>query len=166
MIATTEVASPTDVARYFLYRATQDGDLITNLKMQKLVYYAYAWTLVKNGQQLFDEPIQAWPNGPVVPSLYRQLKQYGYSPIDEEFIDAESEEELLARFPPDVLETLAAVYETYGPQSAFQLVVSTHHEKPWMEARKGLGPTDRSEQTLSDGHILDEFGARSMEDEG
>lgn len=165
MPATAQVIAPADVARYFLYRATEVGDLITNLKMQKLVYYAYAWTLVKHGERLFEEPIQAWPNGPVVPSLYRQLKQYGYSPIGEEFIDAGSEEELLARFPPDVLETLAEVYENYGTKSAFELVVSTHHEKPWMEARKGLGPTERSERPLNDRDIREEFAARSMEDQ-
>ncbi len=87
---TTSVATASDVARYFLGLATEDGDLITNLKMQKLVYYAYAWTLVKNDRKLFDEPIQAWANGPVVPSLYQELKCYRAGPIEEEFLAVES----------------------------------------------------------------------------
>jgi uncharacterized phage-associated protein len=79
------IASAEDVARYFLLRVLEDGDYITNLKMQKLVYYAYGWTLVKHGQRLFDDPIQAWPSGPVVPALYALLSRYGSTPIGDIF---------------------------------------------------------------------------------
>lgn len=62
-----DVITPKDVARYFLYRAYDDGEWVTPLKMQKLVYFAYVWTLLMTGKKLFNEEIQAWPNGPVVP---------------------------------------------------------------------------------------------------
>ncbi len=154
------IATVTDVAKYFLALAREDGDLITNLKMQKLVYYAYAHVLINNGRRLFKEPIEAWPNGPVVSNLYRQLKRYGASPIGEDFSRIESEAEfdaLVARFPEDVLETLNGVYETYMPMSAFQLVTSTHGEKPWREARRGLSPTDHSENILADEDFIEQF---------
>ena len=51
---TTNTIIPSDVAKYFLYRAIQDGELVSPLKMQKLLYYAYSWTLVKNKKKLFD----------------------------------------------------------------------------------------------------------------
>ncbi len=56
-----------DVARYVL-----DRHAMTAMKMQKLVYYAQAWTLARTGEPLFDEPIEAWVNGPVVRALYDQ----------------------------------------------------------------------------------------------
>jgi uncharacterized phage-associated protein len=160
--ATAPVATASDVARYFLALAAEDGDLITNLKMQKLVYYAYAWTLVGTGRKLFAEPIQAWANGPVVPSLYHRLKRYGAGPIDEEFLAIESDEEfeqLAAKFPEDVLETLNGVYEQYMRLSAFDLVTQTHSEKPWQRARQGLGPTDLCDGPIRDEDIVEQFSA-------
>lgn len=154
------IATATDVARYILALAIEDGDLITNLKMQKLIYYAYAHTLINNGVRLFSEPIEAWPNGPVVKSLYHRLKQYGSNPISEDFLGFRTEGEfdrLAARFPAEVLETLNGVYETYMPMSAFQLVMSTHNEKPWREARRGLTPTEISDRSLADDDIIEQF---------
>lgn len=156
-----EVILPSDVAKYFLYRSAQDGDLITPLKMQKLVYYAYAWTLVKNGKKLFGEKIQAWPSGPVIPSLYNELKQYGSAPVSLEYLGVTSEEKigpLIEKFPSNIKPTLDAVYEQYISKSAFELVALTHSEKPWLEAREGLSPTERSNVTISDETIFQQYG--------
>jgi uncharacterized phage-associated protein len=153
-----------DVAKYFLYRASQDGELITPLKMQKLVYYAYAWTLVKNNQQLFTEKIQAWPNGPVVPSLYQALKGYGAAPISSDFLGIKSEtesNELFEKFSPEIKATLDDVYEKYMTKTAFELVVLTHSEKPWNEAREGLSPTEQSNKTISDSAIWQQYGSQA-----
>lgn len=163
-VETNPVATAADGAQYFLHRAQLDGDFISNLKMQKIVYYAYCWTLVKHGLRLFSEPIEAWPRGPVVPSLFRQLSRYGTRPIDEEFIDAETEDELLDRFPRDVLETLDQVYRIYGSKSAFELTVSTQQERPWVEARRGLAPTDASTRVISDQDIEEAFPAIVIEE--
>ena len=161
---TKPVATAADVAQYFLHRAQQDGDFVSNLKMQKLVYYAYCWTLVKHGRRLFSEPIEAWPSGPVVPSLFRQLSRYGTLPIEEDFIDAASEADLLHRFPADVLDTIEQVYQLYGSKSAFELAVSTQHEKPWLEARRGLSPTDSSDRAISDQDVEEAFSTIIMEE--
>ena len=156
--ATTPVLTASDVARYFLALAAEDGDLITNLKMQKLVYYAYVWTLIQNDRKLFGESIQAWANGPVVPSLYRKLREYGAGPIGEDFLGTEQEiNDLVSRIPPDVLETLNGVYEQYMRMSAFELVTRTHNELPWKEARRGLAPTDRCDAPIRDEHIIAQF---------
>jgi uncharacterized phage-associated protein len=149
-----------DVAKYFLYRAITDGDLVSNLKMQKLVYYAYAWTLAKTNKKLFQESIQAWPNGPVVKSLYDELKAYGASPISEDYLNISSDielENLKAKFQPEVLKVLDEVYEAYIGKSAFELVVMTHGELPWREARKGLAATEKCYKDISDQHIKEEF---------
>jgi uncharacterized phage-associated protein len=161
--AAAPVATAADVARYFLALAVEDGDLITNLKMQKLVYYAYAWALVKNDRKLFRESIQAWANGPVVPSLYQELRRYGAGPIGEDFLGIAREEafeRLAGTFPEDVRETLNGVYEQYMRLSAFDLVVLTHDEKPWQEARRGLGDTERSARPIRDSDVIEEYSGR------
>lgn len=157
---TTEI-TPSDVAKYFLYRSMQDGELVSPLKMQKLVYYAYSWNLVKNGEKLFQEPIEAWPNGPVVPSLYRQLKKYGSAPIGEDFLGTSTQEEvdaLMGKFKGNVGTTIDMVYQEYMTKTAFELVMSTHSEKPWIEARKGLSATERSNSPITDEMIVQQYG--------
>ena len=70
-----------DVANLFLHWANTAGDLISNLKMQKLLYYAQAWHLVNFRQRLFSDPIEAWDLGPVIRSVYSKYRKHGYGPI-------------------------------------------------------------------------------------
>ncbi len=147
-------------AQYFLARALDDGDAtFSNLKMQKVVYYAYSAVLVTYGERLFSESMQAWPNGPVVPSLYTALRDYRSSPIDREFLRGKTLGEVASNFSPEILETLENVYQLVGQLSAFQLVVATHSERPWKNARNGLAATTPSNVPLSDADIKEEFSA-------
>ena len=71
-----------DAARFFLSRVDEDaGDLMSNLKLQKLVYYAQGLHLALYDEPLFTEPIESWYHGPVVPELYESYKQYGAGAI-------------------------------------------------------------------------------------
>jgi len=147
--------SPADVAKYLLHRSIFDGELISPLKMQKLVYYAYAWVLVIHGKRLFGERFQAWARGPVVPSLYQELKRYGAAPIGADYIgDVRTEEDLTARFPSDIKKTLDEVYEEYMTKTAFELVVLTHAEQAWLKARKGFKAHERATTPLLDKDII------------
>jgi uncharacterized phage-associated protein len=151
-----DLISPAEIAKYFLIRAEKDGELITPLKMQKLVYFAYVFFLVsKEGKEkLFNEPIQAWPAGPVVPSLYQELKKYGSSPINiEDFVDI-NEEEFLKSNRSEIIEVLDKTYENCEKWTAFELVTLTHQEKGWLEARKGLQPYEKTSNIISDKDIL------------
>ncbi|KKQ36482.1 MAG: hypothetical protein US54_C0066G0006 [Candidatus Roizmanbacteria bacterium GW2011_GWA2_37_7] len=142
----------------------QDGDLVSPLKMQKLVYYGYVWTLVKNKKRLFNEKIEAWPSGPVIPSLYRELKGYGSAPIDESFLSVKNEQELetlFSKFPKEFKTTLDEVYENYMTKTAFELVTLTHSEKPWLEARDGLPATQTSNNAISDDAIIKQYGGQT-----
>jgi uncharacterized phage-associated protein len=74
--------SALDVARYFLCRVDREaGDTISPLKLQKLVYYAQAWSLVFRSQPLFDQDIEAWVSGPIVRDVWQEYKAYKYSDI-------------------------------------------------------------------------------------
>src|SRR5579863_3866825 len=105
-----------DVARYFLSLTDEDaGDLISNLKLQKLVYYAQGFHLAIFGAPLFPEDIYAWNHGPVVPSLYREYRRFGAgaipSPTD---LDDELYDDHARKF-------LDEVYSVYGQFSAWKL---------------------------------------------
>lgn len=115
------------IADFFISFAQKHGDYLTNLKLQKLVYYAQAWNLALNDKPLFDNDFQAWIHGPVCPSLYSKFKQYRWNPITE----APSDVTL-----PDVIEKhLIEVFDIYGQYSGYQLEQMTHAEAPWIDAR-------------------------------
>ena len=121
-----------DVAKYFLYKANQEGDLITNLKMQKLLYYAQAWYLVNFGKPLFDDHILAWNLGPVVKSVYNEYKEFRHTPImfEEDF------GENIKQFDKDDLRFLDDFYDQFSCYSAHDLVNMSHSEDPWKKAYK------------------------------
>ena len=152
--------TPQDIAKYFLLRASDDGDLVSPLKMQKLVYYAYAWYLARTSDKLFDEQIEAWANGPVIPSLYQSLRVYGSGPIDSGFLGFQSQKDAgsfvssLGKAEKVILDD---VYEKYMTLTAFELVVLTHNEKPWSEARKGIEPSESSNTPIKDEHIVEQY---------
>jgi len=123
-----------DVANYFLKRQdTQAGDTMSNLKLQKLVYYAQGFHLAITGKPLFDEPIVAWVHGPVCVSLYDKYKRYGSRsiPIPEDI-------DTLELFDSEAQKILSMVYYYYGQFSAWKLRNLTHEDTPWIVAhRKG-----------------------------
>lgn len=117
-----------DVADYFLAKTDEDaGDAITNLKLQKLVYYAQGFSLALHGRPLFPENIVAWQHGPVVPELYRKYKDHGALGIEPPaHVD-------FSKFTNEEKELLDDVYEVYGQFSAWKLRNMTHEEAPWKE---------------------------------
>ncbi|MGA2677789.1 MAG: type II toxin-antitoxin system antitoxin SocA domain-containing protein [Sedimentisphaerales bacterium] len=115
-----------DIADYFLSLVDEDcGDSISNLKLQKLVYYAQGFHLAIEDKPLFDEPIEAWKYGPVIPTLYHKYKGSESGPISKpDNID-------LDKYSPKVKSLLNDVYEVYGQFSAWKLACLTHDEPPF-----------------------------------
>ncbi|MEQ5055969.1 type II toxin-antitoxin system antitoxin SocA domain-containing protein [Klebsiella michiganensis] len=115
-----------DVAGYFLSQCDEDsGDTISNLKLQKLVYYAQGFSLVLLDKPLFPEKIEAWMHGPVVPDLYRRYREHGNNALPApEQLD-------LSKYSEDEIELLDEVYRVYGQFSAWKLRNMTHEETPW-----------------------------------
>lgn len=121
--------SALDVARYFLAKSDpESGELVSNLKLQKLCYYAQGCHLALFGTPLFREPIKAWAHGPVVPTLWHEYKSNGsgaiHPPTDINF-------EL---YDQGAQEFLDEVLSVYGQFSAWKLRNMTHEEPPWKEA--------------------------------
>jgi uncharacterized phage-associated protein len=113
------------VAYYYLYRAYQEEEAITNLKLQKLLYYAQGFYLAFFKKPLFSNPIEAWTHGPVVPDVYRSFKQSGAEPIPGLKTFDKSV------FDQDTLGLLDEVYKVFGQFSAFALRNMSHEEPPW-----------------------------------
>lgn len=126
-----------DIAAYIL----QKKGKLTAMKLQKLVYYSQAWSLVWDEAQLFPERIEAWANGPVVPELYKQHR--GEFEIEKW---SSGNHENLSKAQKD---TVVAVLKFYGEMTAQQLSDLTHREPPWVEARAGLSPDTRGENEIT-----------------
>ena len=123
-------AKAIDVAAYII---ANQGDMPA-MKLQKLVYYSQAWSLVWDDKPLFRDRIEAWANGPVVRSLYKFLRgQYMVTTIPD------GHPELL---DDTQRETIDAILEFYGNKSSQWLSDLTHMESPWKEARVKAGLTD------------------------
>ena len=121
------------------------GENINNLKLQKLLYYSQAWYLAIYNKPLFNDPIQAWVHGPVVPIVFQAYKYSGWSPIYIEYPAC-----LLGTSLPNHLKThLEKVLSAYGGLSGWDLERLTHREDPWRIARAGLPPDASSNAVIS-----------------
>ncbi len=125
------MTSAKDVANVFLKLSEPEtGDLLTNLKVQKLVYYAQGFHLAIYDEPLFQENILHWEHGPVVREVYDVYKALGDRaiPIPEDFSPT--------MFTSKEINLLTEVNSVYGQFSAWKLRDMTHTEKPWLETSK------------------------------
>jgi uncharacterized phage-associated protein len=130
------MVSVLDVANYILKISKENPEdeeyeLISHMKLQKLIYYCQGFALAFYGKPLFPEPIEAWPHGPVCPRLYHELKYCGSVPVSVIAPDIES---LLTDGEKRLIED---VYWKYGQYAAWKLREMTHNEIPWRQAPSG-----------------------------
>ncbi len=129
VITLEHMSSATDVADYLLQRV----GAVDSHKLQKLLYYCQAWSLVWDGAPMFDDAIEAWQHGPVVRRVFRQHK--GQYRVEQPFGGSPDTLSVEARA------TIDAVVELYGSFTGEQLRELTHREQPWRDAR-GDTPAD------------------------
>lgn len=129
---------PSAVANFFLAKS----DEITQMKLHKLLYYAQGWHLAVVGKPLLNETITAWKHGPVVPSLYYDLKKFGARPIDRltRAIDSQTRAQYTPQIDADdhlVRGLLERIWGVYGALSGKQLSQMTHApDSPWTRVRQ------------------------------
>jgi uncharacterized phage-associated protein len=123
-------------ADWFLAWAEHVDADISNLKLQKLLYYAQGHYLGRFKKPLFSDPIEAWAHGPVIPHIYRSYKQYGKAPINTfKAIPSDFDWD---NFTP-ISDYLMDVWNKYGHLAAWTLREKTHTETPWRDAfNRGL----------------------------
>lgn len=143
-----------DVANIITTYFDNGGELITNKRLQKLLYYVEAWNLVYD-KSLIDEDFEAWVHGPVIPSVYQQFKQFGYAPIVNKYSKGESSSTKLEKLLKNPAlkskskDILFSVLDDYAQYNSFQLEWLSHSEKPWLEAREGVGMLDHCSNIIS-----------------
>lgn len=128
--------SAAEVAKWFLAHnrevmEAEDSEYISNLKLQKLLYYAQGTFLAVTDEPLFPDRILAWKHGPVVETVYRKYCSNGANGIvfDEAFDPS--------TFSDDENNLLAQVYDVFGQYSAWKLRDMTHQETPWKTTKQG-----------------------------
>jgi len=135
-------ATTDEVANWFIHFAHEVGDPLTNLRLQKLMYYAQAWHLALHEEPLIPDAFEAWVHGPVIPSLFGRFEHYQWNPISETVpkpcLSTEVEEHLLE------------VEEVYGGLLTWDLERMTHSEDPWVRARQGLARDEPGTKVISE----------------
>lgn len=124
------------VANYILDLADRDGVAVTPMKLQKLVYIAYGWSLALYDLQLFTEQIQAWKHGPVIPSLFHEFKVYTNNPITGRSFelnhDGSTWVSSIPRSDRDARGAISGTWRAYRHLSAASLRNRTHApDTPW-----------------------------------
>ena len=136
-----------DVASYILEKQGQ----MTTWKLQKLVYYCQAWSLVWDDDEMFPEEIEAWANGPVVRELYEVHRgKYRVGRLPAGNSDALDDRQR---------STVDAVLKFYGDKSPQWLSDLTHMEDPWKLARRGMPDGIRGDSVVSKESLSEYYGS-------
>lgn len=107
--------------------AVDQGELISNLKLQKLLYYVKGFFKAAYNKDIFENPIEAWQYGPVVREAYFHFNKFGNRSIEL------TDETEIITFPKEEEEFFKNILEEYGQFSAIKLMNMTHEEAPWKE---------------------------------
>lgn len=155
------------ISNYLIARSDNAGDLITNKKLQKLLYYVKAWGLVYfSPKGVIDEPFEAWVHGPVCRTVYSAYKHFGYRPLTVDY-NGVSSSEYIRNFRNSVsddeqsmVDLIDAVFEEYGQHTSLQLELLSHSEDPWLEAREGLAPNETGCSEISETTMKSYYAAK------
>lgn len=122
-----ETTSALNVANFFIEVSSRENEPdLTNLKLQKILYFAQGICLARFGIPLFEEEVEAWNYGPVVKNVYHSFKHCGAFPITI-FDSAES-----SNIPEETQKFLTEIWGEYAKYSASYLVEETHRPgTPW-----------------------------------
>lgn len=134
-----------DIARYIINKCNEKGIIISNLKLQKLLYFVQGYMLALTGNRCFPEKIEAWDCGPVCPNAYHEFKRYGamnIPPIKEYLeVSFDSQDNISwdkVQYDPymidsDTRKIIDAIIDNFAHLSATRLVDITHNQLPWHE---------------------------------
>ena len=128
---------------------------VTPLMLQKLLYFIQGVYSALYGKPIFEEDCRAWIHGPVYLEVYDLFRNFKYNPIDDaRFAILEGKEDSLTE---DEKRVIDLVVNTFGMYSGKALEKITHHEAPWLEARKGYGDSIPSNELLPKERIMNYY---------
>lgn len=117
-----------DIARWFFENneSVRSRNFDSNVKLQKLLFYAQAMHLSINEESLFEEEVEAWPNGPVVREAYA-YKRYNHIESDRDY-----------NLSDEVLQVLNVINSVFGTLTGEELIETTHNEDPWLSKKEKI----------------------------
>jgi uncharacterized phage-associated protein len=122
-----------DASKYLLALSEPNkGDLISNLKLQKLLYYSQGISLALYDCKLFQDDLVAWQHGPVVERVYDCFNHFKDSSISTEEYPVED----ITIYSDTEQEAMSIASKEFGQYSAWKLVEMTHNERPWKETER------------------------------
>ncbi|GJM43346.1 MAG: hypothetical protein DHS20C21_01880 [Gemmatimonadota bacterium] len=137
-----------DVAAYIL----DELGPVSAMKLQKLVYYSQAWHLVWEDGMLFEDEIQAWTHGPVIPALFKSHS--GKFQLQAGDIDGDA-----AALSTRQQKVVDQVLEFYGDKSSQWLSDLTHFEAPWKGARRGISDAARASVEITPESMMEYYSS-------
>ena len=143
---------PLAIANEFIRLAYAAGKPPSQMKLQKLIFFAHGWNLALFGPPLVAEQFQAWRYGPVLPSVYHEFKNYGVLGIDQEGSEFVSNKDGIGWETPKVEDPsgttralLQKVWDVFGQYTGTQLSEMTHASgSPWSQVREGRLENERN----------------------
>ena len=122
-----------DISKYIIFKHWKNGTPITNLKLQKVLYYVQGYALKKCNEMAFPEAIYRWPYGPVVPESYFEYNVHRSRPLPEP--DDKDVDAVIKALKADraMLSVMNTVIDKSYSYTAAQLVELTHQELPWKD---------------------------------
>lgn len=138
------MASVFDVAEFVL----DDLGASSTMKLQKIIFYSHAHHLVRYGTPLISGRIEAWANGPVIPTLFDKHRHSFV--VSKGHFSAYSHKNPLRT---DEIISIRSALQAFRDMTGAELSELTHSEAPWRDARRGLAPTARSNNVIPDAGI-------------
>jgi len=148
-----------DLCDYIILKVTSSDESLSNLKLQKLMYYAQAWYLAFYNKPLSPSNFQAWIHGPVNREIYNRFAgaKTLYSEIGPP--DIKSDLNFMA-FSNEILQHIDHILDSYAKFSGAQLEEMTHREAPWVNARSGYTSAQRCEVEIKNEDMAAFYGDR------
>ena len=152
------------IADYIILRLTSDEEnTLINLKLQKLLYYLQAWSLGINNKRFLNCKFEAWVHGPVSRELYNRFRASKtlYSFISKD--DVDKNETSYMRIDEEDRSFINSILDYYAGFSGTELEAMTHKERPWIEARHGIGSMESCNNIISEDTMRDFYGKKWSE---
>lgn len=151
-----------EVANFFLDHAARRGTKVTQITLQKVLYFAHAWFLSRQDVPLVDEQFEAWPYGPVLRSVHEQFRKWGDEPIRSRAtrlnFESGSQERVPYVFDEPTTSALERIFDFYARYEPFALVEMTHEEGgPWDRVFREGKRSARVGMIISNNSIRDHF---------
>lgn len=124
---------------------------ITNMSLQKLLYYIEAFVAVLLNVQIYNSRCEAWMYGPVYPDIYEKYKSFGNSQIVVDMVD------LSESIPTEVRKVIDFVLRQFAIYNGVTLKDFSHSELPWINAHTGYGEKEHCTEAITHEAIADYF---------